>query len=156
LASASSIIVSAGCWFRSRATSATVRWGPVTVSNTWSTSYSAGRASVPRVRLSSRAPEASTSFFRNAGSLIIRRCSGRGSARISFHTGNRSNGIWVLNESSAESERLWTWANIRPPAAAVSSRSARYFRQTSGTLRRLNTPKVMGRPVSTARSRSRT
>src|SRR4029450_8469711 len=43
-----------------------------------------------------------------------------------------------------------------PPAAAVSSRSARYWRHASGTPRRLNTPNVTGRPVSTARSRSRT
>ena len=75
--------------------------------------------------------------------------------RISFQAGSRSNGSWVRNDSSALSERLWHWANIRPPIEAVSSRRARYFRHVSGEVRRLNTPNVIGRPLSTARSRSR-
>jgi len=33
----------------------------------------------------------------------------------------RSNGIWVLNESTTLRARLCTWANMRPPAALVSS-----------------------------------
>ena len=49
----------------------------------------------------------------------------------------------------------WTWANMRPPARAVSSSVAKYARQTSGAKRELNMPHVTGTPVSTARSRSR-
>src|SRR5271163_2483817 len=56
-------------------------------------------------------------------------CSASGSLRISRHAGIRSNGMLVSNDSSTLSDRLWTWTNIRPPAAAVSSAVSKYRRQ---------------------------
>src|SRR5207249_1590734 len=150
--SARSIMAWAGWTPRSAATSATERCGPSTVSNTKSHSYGCGRASVPSAFLSGVSFVASTSFFLNSGSRSFAIFSASGSLRSSFQSGSRSNGIWVLNDSSAESERLCAWANMRPPSAAVSSSSAMYLRQTPGTPRRPKTPNVIGRQLSLHRA----
>ena len=99
---------------------------------------------------------ASTSFLRSSGSARAAFCSASGRARSSRQTGSLSKGRRVSNESSTFSERLCTWANMRPPAAAVSSSRSKYGRQYSGARRLLNMPQVTGRPLSTARSRRRT
>src|SRR4029450_4713404 len=136
-----SIMASTGSTPRCWAISATERCLPCPLSITWIHSYTAGRASVPMALPSSRSFAAATSFFRSSGSRRRRFCSSSGSARSSRHTGSRSKGSWVLNESTADKARLCTWAVMRPPWAAVSSSSFTYARQASGASRRLKSPK---------------
>ena len=96
-----------------------------------------------------------TSRRRTSASRRSARCSSSGRSRTSRHPGRRSKGSRVSNENTTERARLCTWANMRPPARAVSSSVAKYARQASGMKRELNMPHVTGTPVSTARSRSR-
>ena len=119
-------MASTGSQLRWRAMSATERWVPCTLSITKSRSKTAGRGSAPRGGVSNLARAASTSFGRRAGSRNFAFCSASGRVRISVQTGSRSKGSAVRKDSSAESARLWTWANIRPPAAAVSSSRLTY------------------------------
>ena len=75
-------------------------------------------------------------------------CSASGLARISRHSSHLSNGSCVSNDKSTFSARLWTWANMRPPRWAVRSMMSKVVRQAPGMRRRLNRPKVIGRPVA--------
>jgi hypothetical protein len=88
-----------------------------------------------------------------AGAASARRA---GSARSSFHTAAVEREAAVLNESMAESQRLW---HLGEHAAAPRRRRRRAARVRPPRCRArpcgVNRPKVIGRPVSTARSRSR-
>jgi len=69
---------------------------------------------------------------------------------MSRQTSHLSNGSWVSKESSTFSARLWTWANMRPPCRQVRSMMSKVVRQAPALVRRLNRPKVIGRPLSIA------
>ena len=43
---------------------------------------------------------------------------------MSYQSGSRSKGICVLNDSSAESDRLWVCANMRPRIAFTRRRTS--------------------------------
>ena len=153
---ARSIIAATGSWPRSRASSATERCGPGRIRHEEDPLV----VRPPRSRRRRRActpprwpPR--TSLARTWGSRSATRCSSSGRRRSSRHSGSRSNGSRVSKDRSTESARLCTWANMRPPARAVSSSSSKYGRQKSGAARVLNMPHVTGTPVSTARSRRR-
>ena len=70
-----------------------------------------------------------TSLLRHSGVRNAAACSANGNARRSRQTGNLSNDVTDSNDCRTLIGRLCTWRNMRPPAAAVSSASAKNGRQ---------------------------
>ncbi len=117
-----------------------------------------GRASVPSALRLSRSRGGLDQLLAQLGVAQLASAARRAGARgCSFHTGSRSNGSWVLNESTARERPAVHLGEHAPARARRSRRAARRTccHMSGASLRRLKTPNVIGRPVSTARSRSR-